>query len=190
MLALLLASPSTAFRPTTIAPLDPCIGHETTAKAFQDFAAETWRPIRWERKRPRPDVVRAYRFKLSCAAGAGHRKAIKHRWRSSQRAFYEHRKFKLEQRERLRYLPFACGEGTRSAIPCSIMWCESGGEYRARNPVSSAGGKYQITDDTWWAYGGASYPGSHPAAEAPPGEQDRVAAAIYADVADLAWVCT
>jgi hypothetical protein len=91
-------------------------------------------------------------------------------------------------RERLRFLPFDCGS-TRSAIPCYIMYCESGGSYRAENPTSSAGGRYQILDTSWAAYGGKPYPGSHPAAEAPPAEQDRIASAIYADVGSSAWAC-
>jgi hypothetical protein len=188
VLALLFASPSTALRPTTIA-LDQCVGHEATASAFQIFAEKTWRLPRWERRRPRPAVIRAFHLKLRCAAGPGHRDAIKRRWRESKVAFYEHRERKLAQRERLRYLPFTCGGGTRSAIPCSIMWCESGGSYTARNGVSTAGGKYQVIDGTWWSYGGRHYADSHPAAVAPPVEQDRVAAAIYADVGSSAWAC-
>ncbi len=69
------------------------------------------------------------------------------------------------------------------------MFCESGGSYRARNGISTAGGKYQILDSTWAFYGGRGYSGSHPAAEAPPAEQDRVAAAIFADVGSSAWEC-
>jgi muramidase (phage lysozyme) len=67
--------------------------------------------------------------------------------------------------------------------------CESGGDYRARNALSSAGGRYQVLDSTWAAYGGKSYPDSHPAAVAPPAEQDRVASAIYRDVGSSAWAC-
>lgn len=91
-------------------------------------------------------------------------------------------------RERLRYLPFDCGS-TRSAIPCYIMFCESGGSYTARNSTSTAGGRYQILDSTWYAYGGRSYASSYPAAVAPPTEQDRIASAIYADVGSSAWAC-
>lgn len=117
---------------------------------------------------------------------------MRKRWRANKRAFYHHRSDRLAERrarrERLRYLPFDCGS-TRSAIPCSIMWCESGGSYTAVNPTSTAGGKYQIIDSTWYAYGGAHYAGSHPAAGAPPAEQDRIASAIWADVGANAWVC-
>jgi hypothetical protein len=134
-------------------------------------------------------VLEALRHWLDCAAGPGHRKAIKHRWSSARVEYRSHRRLKLKQQARLRYLPFGCGGGTRSAIPCSIMSCESGGSYTARNGSSTAGGKYQILDSTWYAYGGSRYSGSHPAAAAPPAEQDRIASAIWADVGSSAWVC-
>ena len=54
--------------------------------------------------------------------------------------------------------------------------CESGGNYRALNPSSGAGGAYQILPSTWRAYGGSGLP--HQASKA---EQDRIAAMIWAD---------
>lgn len=131
-------------------------------------------------------TIAAERRALRCAAGPGHRAAIRHRWHSKRQIFYRHRR---DQLERLRYLPFICGGGTRSAIPCYIVACESGYSYTARNPASTAGGKYQVIDSTWAAYGGRPYTDSHPAAVAPPVEQDRVAAAIWADVGASAWAC-
>lgn len=50
--------------------------------------------------------------------------------------------------------------------------------YRARNPTSTAGGKYQILDTTWVRNGGTPYRDSHPAAVAPPLEQERVARVV------------
>jgi muramidase (phage lysozyme) len=50
--------------------------------------------------------------------------------------------------------------------------------YRARNGSSSAGGKYQILDTTWIANGGRHYADSHPAAVAPPLEQEKVARVV------------
>jgi transglycosylase-like protein len=187
--ALLLAAPTQATRPNTHHRPDPCHGQSVSAKQFQEFAESVWLLKRWERGDPKAKTIAAAHEQLACAAGPGHRKAMKHRWGESRREYYEHRDRKLAQRERLRYLPFACGGGTRSAIDCSVMWCESGGSYSARNPTSSAGGKYQILDSTWAAYGGKSYSDSHPAAVAPPAEQDRVAAAIWADVGSSAWAC-
>lgn len=187
-----LAQPSIALPGQTISPVTKAgtvSCSYVTATDVVAFSAKTWRLIRWERGKPPKGVLAAHRRHLRCAAGPGHRKAIKERWRDNQRVYFEHRDRKLEQRERLRYLPYECGGGTRSAIPCGVMLCESGGSYTARNPVSTAGGKYQILDSTWAAYGGAPYRSTHPAAVAPPAEQDRVAAAIWADVGASAWEC-
>ena len=70
------------------------------------------------------------------------------------------------------------------SIPTYIVMCESGGNYRALNPSSGAGGAYQIIPSTWRAYGGEGLP--H---QAPKAEQDRIAAAIWADVGASAWSC-
>lgn len=159
-----------------------------TAPSLRKFAKETWQLIRWERE-PKQRTIKAWQAKLQCAAGPGHRKAGKRAWRKLKLAFHEHRKHKLIQRARLRYLPYECGGGMRSAIDCATMLCESEGSYTARNLSSTAGGKYQILDTTWHYYGGRDYPGSHDAASAPPIEQDRIAGEIYADSGGGAWVC-
>ena len=70
------------------------------------------------------------------------------------------------------------------AIPWPIVSCESGGDYGAINPSSGAGGAYQILPSTWREYGGTGQPQS-----APPSEQDRIAAQIWADSGPAAWVC-
>ena len=70
------------------------------------------------------------------------------------------------------------------AIPEAIVMCESGGNFQALNPSSGAGGAYQIIPSTWAAYGGKGLP--H---EAPPAEQHRIAAMIWADSGPAAWVC-
>jgi muramidase (phage lysozyme) len=62
--------------------------------------------------------------------------------------------------------------------------CESGGNYRAVNPSSGAGGAYQILPSTWAAYGGTGSP-----QDAPPAEQDAIAAKIYATDGRGAWSC-
>lgn len=66
------------------------------------------------------------------------------------------------------------------AIPNYIVQRESGGSYTARNPSSTAGGAYQQLDSTFHAVGGANYPGSHDAAQAPPWEQHKTAARLWA----------
>jgi peptidoglycan hydrolase CwlO-like protein len=75
-------------------------------------------------------------------------------------------------------------EGGPYAIPTYIVMCESGGNYRALNPSSGAGGAYQILPSTWRAYGGQGLP--H---QAPPAEQDRIAAMIWRDSGPSAWSC-
>ena len=62
--------------------------------------------------------------------------------------------------------------------------CESGGNFQALNASSGAGGAYQILPSTWAAYGGKGLP--H---QAPPAEQHRIAAMIWADSGPAAWVC-
>jgi hypothetical protein len=72
----------------------------------------------------------------------------------------------------------------RYSIPASIVMCESGGNYRAVNPSSGAGGAYQILPSTWASYGGTGLP-----QDAPPAEQDAIAAKIYATAGRGAWSC-
>ena len=70
------------------------------------------------------------------------------------------------------------------SIPTYIVMCESGGNYRALNPSSGAGGAYQIIPSTWRAYGGEGLP--HLASKA---EQDRIAAIIWREDGPGAWSC-
>jgi septal ring factor EnvC (AmiA/AmiB activator) len=70
------------------------------------------------------------------------------------------------------------------AIPTYIVMCESGGNYRALNPSSGAGGAYQIIPSTWRAYGGRGLP--HQASKA---EQDRIARLIWENDGPNAWSC-
>ncbi len=70
------------------------------------------------------------------------------------------------------------------AIPEAIVMCESGGNFRAVNPSSGAGGAYQILPSTWRLYGGQGLPEN-----ASPAEQSRIAAEIWADSGPGAWEC-
>lgn len=70
------------------------------------------------------------------------------------------------------------------AIPGSIVSCESGGNWDAVNPSSGAGGAYQILPSTWELYGGEGLP-----EDASPAEQSAIAAQIWADSGQAAWVC-
>ena len=70
------------------------------------------------------------------------------------------------------------------SIPAYIVQCESGGNWRAVNPSSGAGGLYQILPSSWAAYGGTGLPQN-----ATPGQQSLIAARIYAAVGASAWTC-
>ena len=59
-----------------------------------------------------------------------------------------------------------------------------GRQLRGRQPVSGAGGAYQILPSTWALYGGQGLPQN-----ASPAEQDRIAALIWGDSGGGAWVC-
>jgi hypothetical protein len=59
--------------------------------------------------------------------------------------------------------------------PMKVILCESGDNYRAENPTSTASGRYQITDGSWNGYGGY-----HHAADAPPDVQDARARQMWA----------
>jgi hypothetical protein len=81
-----------------------------------------------------------------------------------------------------------------------MPWCTWGPEsgaalppfsvrrYRARNPASTAGGKFQVLDSTFHGVGGADYPGTHDAAQAPPVVQERLARRVLAVQGLRAWV--
>lgn len=84
----------------------------------------------------------------------------------------------------------------RHPMPRCTWWGESGAglpewslrRYRARNPSSTAGGKYQILDSTWRAFGGPDYPGSHDASRARPVLQERIARRVLRGQGLGAWV--
>lgn len=140
MLALLLASPSTALRPNTT--LDPCQGRHVTAKAFRAWSAGVWRLPRWERGDPPRSTVFAAWSKLNCAAGPHHAKSIRHIWRSDRRAYQAHRGYMLELEALTPYGPWA--------IPEYVVMCESHGDWGAVNPTSGAAGAYQLLPSTYY----------------------------------------
>lgn len=91
----------------------------------------------------------------------------------------------------VRTTPSLAGSSTVShsatgySIPASIVLCESGGNWRAVNPTTGAGGAYQILPSAWTAYGGAGLPQN-----ATPAQQSAIAAKIYARVGPSAWSCS
>ena len=73
------------------------------------------------------------------------------------------------------------------AIPTPIVMCESGGNYRAKNPDSTASGAYQALTSTWLAFGGGRY--ASQARYAPPWAQHIVGSRIWRGQGRRAWVC-
>lgn len=84
----------------------------------------------------------------------------------------------------------------RNPMPRCTWHSESGAHlrewaaarYRAKNPTSTAGGKFQIIDSTWYANGGRRYRVRHPAAAAPKAEQEKVARRVLRSQGLGAWV--
>jgi hypothetical protein len=119
-------------------PIQQC--DHVTAKDAEGFSTKTWRLIRWERGKPPQRVRAAHRRHVRCAAGPGHRKAIKERWRNERRVFLKHRVYMLKLEA---LTPYQCGAVGRFAIPCYVVACESRYSWDAYNP-SGALGPYQL----------------------------------------------
>ncbi|HEY8547174.1 MAG TPA: transglycosylase family protein [Acidimicrobiales bacterium] len=68
--------------------------------------------------------------------------------------------------------PASSGGG--GCVPDYIVQRESGGDYKAENPTSTASGKYQFLDSTWNGYGGYQH-----ASDAPPAVQDAKACEVW-----------
>lgn len=161
--------------------IDPC-AERVTAKQFERFTEAVWRLPAWERGKPPAKVIRAQRHKLGCAAGPGHRRAMKRQWRSARAAYFEHRRGELW---RVRVTPFygctsigGCGWWP---LPAAIVDCESGGYHGHHS------GAYGFLDSTWVARGGlkyAPYPGA-----ASVREQQIMAHQLWQEVGETAWEC-
>lgn len=95
-------------------------------------------------------------------------------------------------------LTLACaglaGAGAASAadtgIPVleAIKQCESGGDYSAQNPTSTASGAYQFLDSTWQGMDAAG--GYARAIDAPESVQDAAAIELYTEQGTTPWLAS
>ena len=74
--------------------------------------------------------------------------------------------------------------GALPAILITIRGCESGHDYTARNPRSSASGAFQFIDSTWRAYGDSRWPRAY---LAPREVQDAAALRLYRASGTSPW---
>ncbi|HYJ22607.1 MAG TPA: transglycosylase family protein [Solirubrobacterales bacterium] len=124
-------------------------------------------------------MIQAQRLILYCARGSGERGELRETWRSSKRAYFEHRARKLANR---RYLDAITPPG--AVVLAAIRSCESGGDYSI-NTGNGFYGAYQFTASTWLSVGGSGL-----ASEASPHEQDERAARLYREQGSSPWpVC-
>ncbi len=65
------------------------------AKQGAVFAAQVWAPERWRRGSPPTKTIRAHQHQVHCAAGPGHRAAIKQSWAADRAAYYQRRRHEL-----------------------------------------------------------------------------------------------
>lgn len=98
-------------------------------------------------------------------------------------AFEKRKQWRSKFRKKLAYYrltPFVCGNGTRWAIPCYIVYCESHYSWMAYNP-SGAVGPYQLLG---W---GAIYPARTWKAKM---QNHRIARRLYLSQGSSPWVCS
>jgi hypothetical protein len=146
-------------------------------KQFQDFAVDVWEKPRWQRGEPKAKTIATAHHWIYCSRGTGERGALKRSWRESKRAFFEHRH---AERRRLAITPYP-GGGRFWSIPFYIVDCESGGDYDAQNPTSSARGAYQMLSSTYAEHCSAC--------DWSPADQDLAAHRLYVEAGNSPWVC-
>lgn len=75
-----------------------------------------------------------------------------------------------------------------NATLAAIKFCESGGDYQAKNPASTASGAYQFLTSTW--RGLAAAQGYPTAASAPTTVQDAAALELYEQMGTSPWAAS
>lgn len=138
LIALGLALPSispSGLAPNTPAKTEKIKCHFATAAKTRTWIKRVWPRSRWDRGKPKPTTIAAYRHKLRCAAGPGHRRAMRKAWKRYRLRFGRYRALRL-------IAPYPGGD-TWWSIPYYIVACESGGSWSAYNP-SGALGPYQL----------------------------------------------
>jgi hypothetical protein len=65
--------------------------HTVTAASFAKWSERVWDPSKWHRGAPKKSTRKAQRRKLKCAAGPGHAKAMKAKWRRDKRRYRRER---------------------------------------------------------------------------------------------------
>lgn len=140
----------------------------------------------WDYPHKRAKKVRKVRLIARCTG----KRIVRRHIADARRAYKRDRAKAQREAEAARYTPYPGPNGTRWAIPYSIVYCESRGDFGARNSSSTAGGAYQILASSWRAYGGTAYADSHPAAVAPQAEQHMIASRIWNGGAGRSqWAC-
>jgi Transglycosylase-like domain len=98
-------------------------------------------------------------------------------WRREKQIYWKHRRAEFW---RIRVTPFP-GAGRWWAIPWYIVDCESGGDYSAQNPTSTAYGAYQMLDTTYATY--------CTACDWSKRDQDLAAHRLYREQGSSPWAC-
>jgi hypothetical protein len=127
--------------------------HPVHAQQAAVFSAHVWAPQRWRRGSPPTKTIRAHRHQVHCAAGHGHRAAIRHRWRADRRAYYEYR----WQRRHHWQAEFEALSEADQQWAISTGACESG-NVASTDTGNGFQGAFQWVQSTWEAAGGSGSP--------------------------------
>lgn len=126
-----------------------------TFRKSKKFIGKVWSLDKWKRGKPGRAALSAYKHRLICAAGPGHRKAMKALWRREKKSYNEHRKYKLKWGSCTDAGPVGdCIHGAAVTYSADESWminvsqCESSWDRYAQNPSGSSG-LFQFLPSTW-----------------------------------------